>query len=113
MGIDGFLLFRGVAECLAVLLVWGVCFQPTIAARTADSSPISAFYFQGAGATPTATATPTHPPDIEVAPTTLNELHTNAPQVTTQTLTIRNIGASELLWAIAEQENRPIAASPH
>lgn len=54
---------------------------------------------------PPATATATiPPPNIITNPTTLEEVHSNAPQVTTDTLVIENRGALPLIWNIVESD---------
>jgi subtilisin-like proprotein convertase family protein len=66
----------------------------------------------GAGPTPTATATPTQPgqvPDINVNPTSFDETHSSAPQVTTDTMNIGNTGNATLTWTITEDDSRPFA----
>lgn len=63
--------------------------------------------------TPTSSPTPTSTsvlPEIELTPDTFNKTHL-APQISTDTLTIQNVGSLTLTWAITES-NRAIATQP-
>jgi hypothetical protein len=57
--------------------------------------------------TPTITSTPGAEPNINVTPAAFTETHATT-QITTDTLTIENTGAAELMWSIF-QENNPMA----
>jgi hypothetical protein len=44
-------------------------------------------------------------PDIEASPLTFDELHNMPPQVTTDTLTIENVGTDDLEWSLTELDS--------
>jgi subtilisin-like proprotein convertase family protein len=66
----------------------------------------------GAGPTATPTVSPTpqgQVPDINLNPSSFVETHSNAPQVTTDTLNVQNVGSGTLTWTITEDDSRPFA----
>jgi subtilisin-like proprotein convertase family protein len=62
----------------------------------------------GAGPTATPTVSPTpqgQVPDINLNPSSFVETHSNAPQVTTDTLNVQNVGSGTLTWTIVEDDS--------